>query len=99
MYDACGRYDGALNAQRQLGQLRFGHVAAEEGGWRIVEVHTRFYSLGLPHLNEAVDDALDKGHGDLMLDASVYQGGWWFLFGQVKMQVRGNVVKTLGKAK
>jgi len=58
-----------------------------------------FIPLGLPHLNEAVDDALDKGHGDLMLDASVYQGGWWFLFGQVKMQVRGNVVKTLGKAK
>ena len=55
--------------------------------------------FGIPHLEDAVDDALNKGNGDLMLDASIHMGGWWFLVGQSTLQVRGSVVKTLGEKK
>ncbi len=55
--------------------------------------------FGVPRLGEAVDDALEKGHGDLMLDVSVYSGGWWFLVGEMKTQVKGNVVKTRTNSK
>ena len=52
--------------------------------------------LGVPHLKDAVDDALSKGGGDLMTDVAIYQGGWWFLFGETTLEVRGTVVKTRG---
>jgi len=55
-----------------------------------------FIPLGIPHLKDAVDDALNKGGGDLMTDVAIYQGGWWFLVGQIKWQVKGTVVKTRG---
>ena len=70
---------------------------------RTVGESSRFMLLcipfGIPRLGEAVDDALDKGQGDLILDAAIYQGGWWFLCGELKLQVRGNVVKTKGGPK
>ncbi|MHC5066039.1 MAG: hypothetical protein ACYTG5_18920 [Planctomycetota bacterium] len=55
-----------------------------------------FIPLGNPTLQEAVDDALDKGGGDLVTDAVVETGSWWFLFGQQEITVRGTVVKTRG---
>lgn len=57
-----------------------------------------FIPLGLPSLEDAVEDALEKGDGDLMVDAVVYSKGWWFLIGQNGIEVRGNVVKTRGEA-
>lgn len=55
-----------------------------------------FIPFGAPTLKEAVDDALQKGNGDLITDASVYSKGWWFLVGQVGLEVRGTVVDTKG---
>ncbi len=55
-----------------------------------------FIPFGVPHLKDAVDDALNKGKGDLMTDVAIYQGGWWFLVGEMKMRVKGTVVKTRG---
>jgi hypothetical protein len=55
-----------------------------------------FISFGLPHIKDAVDDALEKGGGDLMTDVVFYQGGWWFLIGQNTLEVKGTVVKTRG---
>jgi len=43
---------------------------------------------------DALDDALTKGDGDLMVDAVFYQGGWWFIFGENVLSVKGEVVKT-----
>jgi hypothetical protein len=54
-----------------------------------------FIPLGLPHIENAVDDALDKGKGDLILDAVIYTKGWWFLVGQNIITVKGTVVNTL----
>lgn len=56
-----------------------------------------FIPLGLPHLEDAVDDALDNGKGDLLLDGVVYGGGWSaLLVGQNTIKVKGSVVKTRG---
>ena len=54
-----------------------------------------FIPFGLPHIENAVDDALDKGSGDIMLDAVIYSKGWWFLVGQNVISVKGTVVNTL----
>jgi len=54
-----------------------------------------FIPFGLPHIENAVDDALDKGNGDLMLDAVIYIKSWWFLIGQNTITVKGTVVNTL----
>lgn len=67
-------------------------------GKRVVGTSTRFIFLfipfGLPTLEEAVDDALDSGGGDLMTDTAVYSTGWWFLVGTTSIEVRGSVVET-----
>ena len=53
-----------------------------------------FIPFGRPHLEEAIDDALDKGNGDLMLDAVIYTKSWWFLVGQNIITVKGTVLNT-----
>ena len=53
-----------------------------------------FIPLGIPHLEDAVDDALDKGQGDVMVDAVIHSTGWWFIIGQNSLRVKGTVVKT-----
>lgn len=55
-----------------------------------------FIPFGVPHIKDAVDDALDKGNGDLMTDVVFYQGGWWFIVGENILRVKGTVVKTRG---
>jgi|LGVE01.1.fsa_nt_gb hypothetical protein len=55
-----------------------------------------FIPFGFPHLEDAIDDALDKAGGDVMLDAIIYSKSWWFLVGQNKLEVKGTVVKTRG---
>lgn len=53
-----------------------------------------FIPFGIPTLKEALDDALTKADGDLMVDASLYSTSWWFLVGQVGLEIRGSVVNT-----
>ena len=54
--------------------------------------------FGLPQLKDAVDDALNKGNGDLMTDAVVYQSQWTaILVGGMTIRVEGDVVKTRGQ--
>jgi hypothetical protein len=53
-----------------------------------------FIPFGFPHLENAIDDALNKGNGDVMIDAVIYSKGWWFLIGQSVLEVKGTVVKT-----
>ncbi|MEW5894669.1 MAG: hypothetical protein AB1650_02760 [Candidatus Omnitrophota bacterium] len=55
-----------------------------------------FIPFGVPHLEDAVDDALRKGQGDLMVDAVVYSRSWWFIIGETGIEVKGSVVKTRG---
>ncbi len=55
-----------------------------------------FIPFGQPTLKGALNDALEKGNGDLMVDASVYITNWWFLIGQNGLKIKGNVVNTKG---
>ncbi|MBZ0166757.1 MAG: hypothetical protein K8I00_08105, partial [Candidatus Omnitrophica bacterium] len=54
-----------------------------------------FIPLGLPQLEDAVDDALNKGNGDLMTDVVVHDKSWTaILFGKLTISVKGTVVNT-----
>ena len=55
-----------------------------------------FIPFGAPTLKEALNDALKKGGGDLMVNASVYVTGWWFLIGRQGISIKGDVVNTKG---
>jgi len=55
-----------------------------------------FIPLGTPTIQQALNDALEKGNGDLMIDASLYYKGWWFLVGQNTIEIKGTVVNTRG---
>lgn len=68
------------------------YIVGESSKWRIL-----FLTLGTPTLKEALEDALNKGDGDLLIDASVYETYWsaW-LFGKKGYELRGTVVNTRG---
>jgi hypothetical protein len=55
------------------------------------------FPMGPFNLQKAIDDALEKGDGDVMVDVVVYQR-WWtaLLFGKTSLEVEGNVIKTRG---
>lgn len=67
------------------------NVEGEDSKWIFLIIPT-----GVPHLEDAIDDALIKGNGDVMVDAVVHSSGWWFLLGQSTLSVRGTVVNTRG---
>ena len=58
-----------------------------------------FIPLGYPHLEDAIDDALEKGGGDIMTDAIIHRRGFCFIIGENTLEVKGTVVKTRGGAK
>lgn len=66
-------------------------VEGEDTAWMVL-----VFPIGFPHLEDAVDEALDKADGDIMVDVVVYSSGWWFIVGQNTIRVKGNVVKTRG---
>ena len=45
-----------------------------------------------PSLAAAVDDAIARGHGDLLTRAEVHSTKYWFLVGIETLTVRGNVI-------
>jgi len=55
-----------------------------------------FIPFGQPQIKEALNKALEKGQGDLMVDASLYHEGWWFLVGETSIKIKGTVVDTRG---
>lgn len=53
--------------------------------------------LGFPILANAVDDALESGGGDLLIDASLHYNSWYFLFfGEQRYEAKGSVINTRG---
>lgn len=51
------------------------------------------------NLKTAVDNALEKGGGDVLTDGRLETFGWYIplIYGQTGWRVRGDVVKTRGK--
>lgn len=52
--------------------------------------------LRFSRIKKAVKDALEKGQGDLIINATVYEKYWWFLYGQHRIEVHGTVINTKG---
>lgn len=53
------------------------------------------FPVGLPKITKAVDNALDKGDGDLLINASIdIERKWFVLFGYKKVIVNGTVINT-----
>jgi hypothetical protein len=52
-----------------------------------------FVPLGIPDMKEAADKALEKGQGNVLLNAVVYQKGWYIplIYGRVSYVVKGEV--------
>jgi hypothetical protein len=71
---------------------RVKNVTGEEVQHIIVIIPTS----GPPTVEGALDDALQKGSGDVMTDAVVKQWGWYipYIYGQAGWSVTGDVVKT-----
>lgn len=69
-------------------------------GTLVTGVSKGFIFLGLipiswPHLEEAVNDALTQGRGDLITDAVVYQSSTWVVLATIpEMTIKGTVVDT-----
>ena len=74
----------------QLPQVR--GITGEDSRWVALCI-----PLGRPNLKDAVDDALNKGGGDVMVDVVMHRRNWWFLIGEDAIQVKGTVVKTRGQ--
>ena len=56
-----------------------------------------FFPIGsTPLLEEALDDGLSKGNGDVYTDCVVKSWGWYipYIYGQAGWSVTGDVVKT-----
>lgn len=51
---------------------------------------------GIPTIDEALDNALENGHGDVMTDAVVTFTSWYIplIYGQAGWIIKGDVVKT-----
>jgi hypothetical protein len=61
--------------------------------WFVVPLEE--FGIGVPHLGDAVDEALQKGGGDVMTDAVVHYSSYWLvLFGWSSISVEGDVVRT-----
>ena len=78
------------NLQLSTAQRRSGVV-----GQDVLHLFFIIPSKGQVTLGAAIDDALDKGNGDLMLNAAVRFWSWSvILYGQEGWSVKGDVVNT-----
>lgn len=69
------------------------HVSGRDDKFTIL-----WWSIGTPNLQTALNQALKKADGDVMIDASLYGHSWSiFLFGRTGIEIVGTVVKTRGE--
>lgn len=58
-----------------------------------------FFPVTSPaNLEDAIDDTMDRGNGDCMMDAVIYSYNWYipFIYGQTGWKVKGRVLTTYG---
>lgn len=46
----------------------------------------------IPRIKHAVNDALEKGNGDLIIDSTIYTHYWWFIVGRYTIEIKGTAV-------
>lgn len=47
----------------------------------------------IPRIKHAIKDALKKGDGNLLINATIYTHYWWFIVGRYTVEVKGTVVR------
>lgn len=56
-----------------------------------------WFNIGTPKFQNALDDLLSKGDGDIAIDVSSEFKSWYFLFiGQNKITMKGTVINSRG---
>ncbi len=66
-----------------------GRYSGEDCRWNVLGI-----PIGIPTWKEGVDEALEKGRGDVLLDA-VFTNKWWMFFiGQSCVEVTGTVARS-----
>ena len=100
----------ALGCTNRIGDLTFvstrnidlSHVSLDVRAGKRVEGRDCKYSLfgiipfGTPTLEGAVDDALERGNGNVMIDQVTYNSFYWFiLVGQHCIKAEGTVLDTM----
>jgi len=65
-------------------------------GKDVTHILVAFPLGGPPTIGGAMDEAMEKGGGDVMTDLVIKSWGWYipYIYGQVGWSVKGDVVKT-----
>jgi hypothetical protein len=65
-------------------------------GRDVAHIIVLFPTKANPSLEDALNDALEKGGGDVMTDATVHTWYWYipYVYGQSGWKVKGDVVRT-----
>lgn len=58
-----------------------------------------FIPFGFSSIQNAVDDALLKGNGNIMIDAELTYNKWWFIVGQNGYKIKGTVINVIDEVK
>ncbi|MCD8283436.1 MAG: hypothetical protein LUD52_01735 [Opitutae bacterium] len=90
--------DLTMITTRDIGQEKIS-VARSKKQRMVVGESARYvfliFPIGIPKLNEAVDDALEQGGGDLIVDVGIYRTSWTaIIVSRIAVEVRGTVVNT-----
>lgn len=72
------------------------HKTKHVEGKDVSHIIVFFPTKGAGSLEDAISDALAKGEGDVLTDATVYSYYWYipYIYGQQGWRVEGDVVKT-----
>ena len=57
------------------------------------------FPLGVPNLQEATDEALEKGKGNVMVDQVTTVTAFWFIFGVSCIELEGTVLNIASPPK
>lgn len=93
-----GDFTAASNHVVRLSEFEIAKADRANGveGSDVTHIIIAFPTGGPPTFEAAIDDALEKGGGDLMTDVSIKSWNWYipYIYGQVGWSVKGDVVKT-----
>lgn len=93
-----GDFTVVSNKLVDVSKFELGKADRKKGivGEDIVHIVVLFQIGGIPTVEAAIDDALEKGNGDVLTDASIDSWFWYipYIYGQTGWRVKGDVVKT-----
>jgi hypothetical protein len=93
-----GDFTVASNKVLRLSEFELDKADRAKGvvGKEVQHIIILFPTSGPPTIEGAMDNALEKGGGDVMTDAVVKSWSWYipYIYGQAGWSVKGDVVKT-----